>query len=71
MQSVITLHVKSFMLLPKRETDMAQLWSPEVVVALTHQWGSLVAVTTMISSLKKVSCSELTALQSTKALTRF
>lgn len=48
---------------------MAQ--TPEVAVALTHQWGSLVAVTTMISSLKKVSCSELTALQSTKAFTRF
>lgn len=43
----------------------------EVVVALTHQWVSLAAVTTMISSLKKASCSELTALQSTKALTRF
>lgn len=45
--------------------------SPKVAVALTHQWGSLVAVTTMISSLKKVSCSELTALQSAKAFTRF
>lgn len=43
----------------------------EVVVALTHQWGSWLAVTTIISSLKKASCSELTALQSTKALTRF
>lgn len=43
----------------------------ESVVTLTHQWGSLVAVTTIISSLKKASCSELTARQSTKALTRF
>lgn len=38
-------------------------------VTLTHQWGSLVDVTTMISSLKKARCSELTALQSTRALT--
>lgn len=51
--------------------DKALFGNPEVTVALTHQWGSLLAVTTMISSLKKASCSELTALQSTKALTRF
>jgi hypothetical protein len=41
------------------------------VVLLTHQWGSSVAVTTMTSSLKKASWSELTALQSTRALTLF
>lgn len=37
----------------------------------THQWGSSVAVTTMTSSLKKASWSELTALQSTSAFTFF
>lgn len=42
---------------------------PDTAVTLTHQWGSLVAVTTMISSFEKESCSELTALQSTRALT--
>lgn len=41
------------------------------VVTLTHQWGSVETVTTIVSSLKKVSCSELVGLPSTMALTRF
>lgn len=80
---IIWTHVKSFIYIyishfmlndshfnPKEErTRLCN--NKEVVVALTHQWGSWLAVTTIISSLKKASCSELTALQSTKALTRF
>ena len=48
-----------------------QLVTGGLVMTLTHQWGSSVAVTTMTSSLKKSNCAEPTALQSTRALTRF
>lgn len=52
-----------------KRMHQAELGYQHAEVALTHQWGSLLDVTTIISSLKKARCSELTALQSTRALT--
>lgn len=59
-----------FLLNDLKTAFMGAVGVERLVVPLTHQWGSLVSVTTMTSSLKKASCSEPTDWQSTKALTR-